>query len=104
MSSNQFSTHILGFSDVALMRDLLALFGKEFNEAETYCAAQPDAEYLQRLLSRDTFIAVAATKSDEVVGGLAAYVLHKFEQERSEIYIYDLAVAEAYRRQGWRRL
>lgn len=100
MSSNQFSTHILGFSDVALMRDLLALFGKEFNEAETYCAAQPDAEYLQRLLSRDTFIAVAATKSDEVVGGLAAYVLHKFEQERSEIYIYDLAVAEAYRRQG----
>ena len=24
----------------------------------------------------------------------------KFEQERSEIYIYDLAVAAAYRRQG----
>ena len=36
----------------------------------------------------------------EVVGGLAAYELMKFEQERSEIYIYDLAVAEAHRRQG----
>ena len=33
-------------------------------------------------------------------GGLAAYVLRKFEQERSEIYIYDLAVDEQYRRQG----
>jgi aminoglycoside 3-N-acetyltransferase I len=27
-------------------------------------------------------------------------VLEKFEQERSEVYIYDLAVAEAHRRQG----
>ncbi|MGH8168420.1 MAG: GNAT family N-acetyltransferase, partial [Woeseiaceae bacterium] len=31
---------------------------------------------------------------------LAAYELIKFEQERSEIYIYDLAVAAAHRRQG----
>jgi aminoglycoside 3-N-acetyltransferase I len=34
------------------------------------------------------------------VGGLAAYELHKFEQERSEIYIYDLAVSAEHRRQG----
>lgn len=34
-----------------------------------------------------------------MVGGLAAYVLQKFEQERSEICIYDLAVLEEYRRQ-----
>jgi len=39
-------------------------------------------------------------KGDEVVGGLAAYELRKFEQERSEIYIYDLAVASAHRREG----
>jgi aminoglycoside 3-N-acetyltransferase I len=31
---------------------------------------------------------------------LAAYELPKFEQERSEIYIYDLAVAAAHRCQG----
>jgi len=35
-----------------------------------------------------------------VVGGIAAYVLPKFEQARSEMYIYDLAVAESHRRQG----
>jgi aminoglycoside 3-N-acetyltransferase I len=35
-----------------------------------------------------------------VVGALAAYVLPKFERERAEVYIYDLAVAEAFRRMG----
>jgi aminoglycoside 3-N-acetyltransferase I len=36
----------------------------------------------------------------EAVGGLAAYELEKFEQERKEIYIYDLAVLESHRRKG----
>ena len=31
---------------------------------------------------------------------MAAYELQKFEQERSEIYIYDLAVSAEHRRQG----
>ena len=35
-----------------------------------------------------------------MVGGIAAYELQKFEQERSEIYLYDLAVAAAHRRRG----
>ncbi len=35
-----------------------------------------------------------------MIGGLAAYELRKFEQQRSEIYLYDLGVAEAWRRQG----
>ena len=37
---------------------------------------------------------------DNVIGGLAAYELRKFEQKRSEIYIYDLAVAQEWRRRG----
>jgi aminoglycoside 3-N-acetyltransferase I len=43
---------------------------------------------------------VVAVKGKEVVGGLAAYVLDKFEQDRREIYIYDLAVLEGHRRKG----
>nr|WP_303822152.1 GNAT family N-acetyltransferase [Desmonostoc muscorum] len=58
------------------------------------------ADYLRQLLDSDYFIAIAALKEGEVVGGLTAYELKKFEQERSEIYIYDLAVAAAHRRQG----
>jgi aminoglycoside 3-N-acetyltransferase I len=45
-------------------------------------------------------IALAALVGGRVVGGLAAYILRKLEQERSEIYIYDLAVEEGFRRRG----
>src|SRR3954453_6712812 len=83
------------------MRETLAMFGRAFADAPTYCDRQPSDGYLKRLLARDTFIALAAIAEDgNVIGGLAAYVLQKFEQERSEIYIYDLAVADSHRRQG----
>ena len=79
---------------------MLTLFGEAFQEPHTYSSSQPSKAYLERLLGSDTFIAVAALKGDEVVGGIAAYVLPKFEQERSELYIYDLAVAATHRREG----
>ena len=90
----------LASDDVPLMEALLTAFGKAFDEVETYSAARPSKAYLERLLGSDYFIALAALKNDLVVGGIAAYELHKFEQERSEIYIYDLAVAAAHRREG----
>lgn len=86
--------------DVALMEALSATFGEAFNEVDTYTGNRPGADYLRRLLGGDSFIALAALKSGYVVGGIAAYELRKFEQERSEIYIYDLAVAAAHRRKG----
>ena len=43
---------------------------------------------------------VALDGDERVVGGLIAYALEKLEQARSEMYIYDLAVAEAHRRKG----
>jgi aminoglycoside 3-N-acetyltransferase I len=86
--------------DLATMREILSLFGKVFDESETYIAKQPSDEYLHSLLASPTFIAIAAHHEKEVGGGLAAYVLPKFEQARSEIYIYDLAVAEPHRRRG----
>lgn len=81
-------------------RAWLALFGEAFEEPETYTGAMPSAGYRDRLLARPDFIALAALKDGKVVGALAAYELVKFEQERSEIYIYDLAVDAAHRRQG----
>jgi aminoglycoside 3-N-acetyltransferase I len=94
------SIRALGCGDAAPMRAMSTMFGRAFEDMPTYSEAQPGTAYLERLLASDTFIALAASKGDEVVGGIAAYVLPKFEQERSEIYIYDLAVAEAHRRQG----
>jgi ribosomal protein S18 acetylase RimI-like enzyme len=90
----------LSSADIAKMRELLAVLGKAFSEIETFTAKQPQSAYLAKLLDSETFIALAALDGEQVVGGLAAYVLQKFEQERSEVYIYDLAVAEGYRRRG----
>lgn len=81
-------------------RDWLTLFGKAFEEEETYTGTMPSAPYRDRLLSDPNFIALAIFDGDRLTGALAAYTLVKFEQERSEIYIYDLAVDEACRRQG----
>ncbi|MBB6096150.1 aminoglycoside 3-N-acetyltransferase I [Povalibacter uvarum] len=91
---------ILGCDDSALLERMLALFAEAFSDPVAYNSARPSKEYLQRLLRRDHFIALAAINGSEVVGAIAAYELQKFEQERSEIYIYDLAVAEPFRRQG----
>jgi aminoglycoside 3-N-acetyltransferase I len=90
----------LAGEDVALMEAMLNMFGEAFDEAETYTRASPSKPYLERLLGTDYFIAIVALKNGEVVGGIAAYELVKFEQERREIYIYDLAVAAAHRREG----
>jgi aminoglycoside 3-N-acetyltransferase I len=95
-----FKIHQITPDDIALMEALLANFGEAFDEVETYGGNRPGAAYLRRLLGSDYFIALAALKRGEVVGGIAAYELKKFEQERSEIYIYDLAVAAAHRREG----
>jgi aminoglycoside 3-N-acetyltransferase I len=86
--------------DVRLMDGLLRMFGEAFHDLETYAAKRPSEGYLRRLLGGDCFIALVAMKGDLVVGGIAAYELKKFEQERSEIYIYDLAVASGHRREG----
>jgi len=99
-SSASLGIHQLTRHDQALMKALLATFGDAFDEVETYCGNQPSADYLERLLGADYFIALAASKNGEVVGGITAYELKKFERERSEIYIYDLAVAVAHRREG----
>jgi aminoglycoside 3-N-acetyltransferase I len=100
MQQGTVAIRTLGAGDPGPMKELLRLFGDVFGEPATYTGAQPDDGYLERLLASDTFIAIGGWKDDRPVGALAAYVLPKFEQRRSEIYIYDLAVDEAYRRQG----
>jgi aminoglycoside 3-N-acetyltransferase I len=86
--------------DVGMMQDLLAVFGVAFEDAVAYGSNVPSDAYLARLLGKEHFIAVVAMAGGAIVGGLAAYQLDKFEQDRREIYIYDLAVLEEHRRKG----
>jgi aminoglycoside 3-N-acetyltransferase I len=83
------------------MRQLIAMFAEAFDDPDSYASKPPSDAYVQAFLDRADVIAVAAfDETGTVAGGLVAYVLTKFEQERSEVYIYDLAVAEPHRRRG----
>lgn len=100
MSSHPIEIRQLNPDTLDLMNASLDLFGEAFDEPDTYGHARPGADYLRRLLGNEFFIALAALDGERVVGALAAYDLPKFEQARSEIYIYDLAVAATHRRRG----
>lgn len=81
------------------MQEANRLFSEVFGE-EGYHGPPPGEAHLRKLLSDDKFIILAARIDGQLAGALAGYELVKFEAERSEIYIYDLAVREEFRRRG----
>ena len=89
----------LGAADVAEMVAANQLFYDVFGE-EAYQGRPAGEDHLRRLLADEKFIALVARIGSEMVGALAGYELVKFEAERSEFYIYDLAVREEHRRLG----
>jgi aminoglycoside 3-N-acetyltransferase I len=90
----------LGPSDIAQFRELMAVFAEAFEDPDAYQGAPPADAYVRDLLQNPHVIALTASADGKVVGGLMAYVLQKFERQRSEVYIYDLAVLAPYRRRG----
>jgi aminoglycoside 3-N-acetyltransferase I len=99
-ATQSFTIQRLHPEHAALVPGLLDMFGTAFEDPISYARARPDAAYLQRLLAKDHVFVLAAVQQSQVVGGLVAYERPKIERARSEIYIYDLAVDAAYRRQG----
>jgi aminoglycoside 3-N-acetyltransferase I len=61
-----------------------------------------DVDYTARpgILANPSFLAVVAQEDGRLAGGLTAYVLESFASPRPSLYLYDLAVSDAYRRQG----
>jgi aminoglycoside 3-N-acetyltransferase I len=95
-----FAVRRLAAGDIDAARRLNSLFAEVFEDPQNYLAAPSDENYLARLLEKDSLIALVAEAEGAVVGGLVGYDLPKLEQARSEIYIYDLAVAADRRREG----
>jgi aminoglycoside 3-N-acetyltransferase I len=103
MSRSESQGHVvrtLRPADVLQLRELNRLFGNAFRDSETYCSQPPSDGYVRGLLADPHIIVLVALVDAEVAGGLVAYELRKFEREGSEIYLYDLAVAEPLRRRG----
>lgn len=90
----------LGPGDIDAARDLNALYADAFEDHESYRRDRPDDDWLASQLARNAIILLVAETEGRIVGGLTAYDLPKLEAAQSEIYLYDLAVAEAHRRRG----
>lgn len=98
--SAPFAIQRLTPADIPLARGLNALFAAAFGDAQTYLGRPPDDAYLRDNLGSEHIFVLVARRASEVIGGLVAYELDKFESRRREMYIYDLAVAAAHRRKG----
>lgn len=90
----------LGPADLFPFRAMQAVYADAFDDAESYLARPPSDAYVTRWLSSSAHILLVAEADGEVVAGLTAYVLEKAEQERAEVYLFDLAVHERHRRRG----
>jgi aminoglycoside 3-N-acetyltransferase I len=86
----------LTIADRVLAKKLFAMIQHVFGEP--YLPLGDD--YLDGLLGREDFWAIAALAGDEIVGGLTAHTLPMTRSEAAEVFIYDIAVHADHRRTG----
>jgi aminoglycoside 3-N-acetyltransferase I len=82
--------------DRDLARALFALMADVFDEP---CEMISDG-YLDRLLAREDFWALAAFEGDQIIGGITAHSLPMTRTETAEMFVYDLAVRRDRQRTG----
>jgi aminoglycoside 3-N-acetyltransferase I len=86
----------LGPTDVEAARAAFAMMHRVF-EAEP---AELSDRYLADLLTSGSFWAIGAFEADEPVGCITAHELPMTRSERTELFIYDLAVRADRQRRG----
>jgi aminoglycoside 3-N-acetyltransferase I len=94
------AVRMLGTDDVAALRAVNRLFAGAFDDADSYLDRPPSDAWLAAFLAQSHVAVFVAEATGATVGALTLYLLMKPEQERTEGYIYDLAVAEDHRRRG----
>ena len=82
--------------DRDLARRLFAIMAEVFGEDHE---ALSDA-YIDSLIAREDFWAIAAYIDDQIVGGVTAHTLPMTRTASSEVFVYDIAVRNDHRRKG----
>jgi aminoglycoside 3-N-acetyltransferase I len=86
----------LAAGDRELARATFTMIAAAFDEPRR---PLPDG-YLDALLAREDFWAVAAIEDDEPVGGVTGHVLPMTRSPSRELFVYDVAVREDRQRRG----
>jgi aminoglycoside 3-N-acetyltransferase I len=82
--------------DVERLAELVELLNEVFEEPNRVGSKRQ----LKKLLRNPSFHAIVAIKEDKIVGGLTAYELDSYYTDKSELYIYDIAVKTELQNQG----
>lgn len=96
MDTNSVSYKQLRTGDESLFEELVKLFNVEFESDKDYV----NAENIRSLLAKSDFVCIVALSEHLVIGGLTGYELKRYDQEGSTLYLYDIAVENAYHRKG----
>jgi aminoglycoside 3-N-acetyltransferase I len=83
-------------TDRDLARATFVMMAEVFDEPRR---PLPD-DYVDALLARPDFWALAAIDDDEPLGGITAHVLPMTRSPSRELFVYDVAVREDRQRQG----
>jgi aminoglycoside 3-N-acetyltransferase I len=90
------TTRRLGPGDERDATELFALMAEAFDEG-----VEPlTEEYVHGLLTSGSFWAVAAFEGQRVVGGITAHTVPMTRSQSAELFVFDLAVHEDFRRRG----
>ncbi len=91
-----FKIHRLEVGDLKKMQSLVALLNEVFEE---YHSVGSDKQ-LEKLLSNPDFHAIVAIEDDIIVGGVTVYEMARYYSDKSELYIYDIAVKTELQNKG----
>ncbi|WP_109831467.1 GNAT family N-acetyltransferase [Reichenbachiella versicolor] len=95
MKSNLEISRIQG-NNIERFTELVELLNEVFEEPNEVASERQ----LKRLLSKPDFLAIAVIYENKVIGGLTAYELEGYYTDKSELYIYDIAVKTEFHNQG----
>lgn len=87
----------LSFEEIELAKELILMFG--FTEGSRHQVFSSD-EYVREMLEREDFHVIVALESGVLIGGLTAYEMKMFKRETTEMFLYEIEVAEAHRQKG----
>ena len=81
--------------EIELAKQLILMFGFDIENSKL-----PSDEYVSEMLIRKDFHVIIALEEGKLVGGLTAYEMKMFKRETTEMFLYEIEVAESSRQKG----
>ena len=92
-----FEIRKLASNEVFLAGELIRMFG--FDDESEHQIFSSD-KYIQNMLAQSGFHVIVALENSKLIGGLTAYEMKMFKRETTEMFLYEIEVAEMHRQKG----